>query len=96
MNKGLDTPRAVALAIDPQKPSTLYLASVAASGSDAFVTKINSAGNALLYSTFIGGGLALLKIFPTVTVRLLASLVDSAANAYVTGLTASAGFPGHS
>jgi Beta-propeller repeat/Abnormal spindle-like microcephaly-assoc'd, ASPM-SPD-2-Hydin len=51
---------------------------------DAFVTKINSAGSALVYSTYLGGsdneyseGLA----------------VDSAGNAYVTGPTLSLDFP---
>ncbi len=51
---------------------------------DTFVTKINSAGSALVYSTFLGGsggeqgwGIA----------------VDGAGNAYVTGLTTSTDFP---
>ena len=51
---------------------------------DAFVTKLNAAGTALLYSTFLGGsdsdgafGLA----------------VNSAGNAYVTGFSASLNFP---
>lgn len=53
-------------------------------GSDAFVTKINAAGNAIVFSTYLGGsaddaghGIA----------------VDSAGNAYVTGETASVNFP---
>jgi Bacterial Ig-like domain (group 3)/Beta-propeller repeat len=51
---------------------------------DAFVAKINAAGSALVYSTYLGGsgydsgwGIA----------------VDSAGNAYVTGYTASTDFP---
>jgi hypothetical protein len=51
---------------------------------DAFVTKLNAAGSALVYSTYLGGssgdggaGIA----------------VDSAGNAYVTGWTMSADFP---
>jgi hypothetical protein len=51
---------------------------------DAFVAKLNPAGNALLYSTYFGGdgqenasGIA----------------VDAAGNAYVTGYTGSANFP---
>lgn len=54
------------------------------SGNDAFVTKINAAGSALIYSTYLGGqgadsasGIA----------------VDSAGNAYVTGTTSSQNFP---
>ena len=53
-------------------------------GYDAFVTKLNAFGSALVYSTYLGGntddygyGIA----------------VDSAGNAYVTGFTHSADFP---
>ena len=53
-------------------------------GTDAFVTKLNAAGTALVYSTYLGGsgnddghGIA----------------VDSAGNAYVTGFTISTNFP---
>ena len=53
-------------------------------GFDAFVTKINAEGSALIYSTYLGGasndsgyGIA----------------VDSAGNAHVTGYTASSDFP---
>jgi hypothetical protein len=52
--------------------------------SDAFVTKLNSSGSALIYSTFVGGsdddqgnGIAL----------------DSSGNAYITGSTNSVDFP---
>jgi Beta-propeller repeat/Putative metal-binding motif/Thrombospondin type 3 repeat len=52
--------------------------------TDAFVTKLNAAGTALIYSTYLGGsgtdngnGIAL----------------DSASNAYVTGMTLSSDFP---
>jgi hypothetical protein len=56
-----------------------------AGGGDAFLTKLNPAGSALLYSTYIGGtdnqsfgnGVA----------------VDGSGNAYVTGYTNSGGFP---
>jgi hypothetical protein len=53
-------------------------------GIDAFVTKLNAAGSALVYSTYLGGsnydyayGIA----------------IDAPGNAYVTGLTDSADFP---
>ena len=53
-------------------------------GTDAFVTKLDPSGSALVYSTFLGGnntdeghGIAL----------------DAAGSAYVTGVTASADFP---
>ncbi|WP_336247823.1 SBBP repeat-containing protein [Methanothrix soehngenii] len=55
-----------------------------AGSNDAFIAKINSAGSALSYSTYIGGssddygeGIA----------------VDSSGNAYITGYTGSANFP---
>jgi RHS repeat-associated protein len=55
-----------------------------AGGNDVFVSKMNAAGTALLYSTYLGGsagdagyGIA----------------VDSAGDAYVTGTTASSDFP---
>ncbi len=52
--------------------------------SDAFISKINPAGTALLYSTYLGG-----------TGRDAGSsiAVDSAGNAYVTGTTLSSDFP---
>ncbi|MFH1825620.1 MAG: SBBP repeat-containing protein [Candidatus Firestonebacteria bacterium] len=53
-------------------------------GYDAFITKINASGNALIYSTYLGGnnwdygyGIA----------------IDSSENAYVTGFTKSTNFP---
>lgn len=52
--------------------------------TDAFVSKVNAAGNALVYSTYLGGrgddaGMAI--------------AIDSAGNAYVTGSAQSADFP---
>jgi Beta-propeller repeat/Dockerin type I domain len=54
------------------------------SGGDAFVTKLNAAGTALIYSTYLGGS-------GVDTGRGIA--VDGSGNAYVTGQTASANFP---
>jgi hypothetical protein len=51
---------------------------------DAFVTKLDAAGSALLYSTFLGGN---------ATDEGRAVALDSSGNAYVTGFTNSAGFP---
>ena len=58
--------------------------STSGGGRDAFVTKINPAGNALVYSTYLGGsgdeigyGIA----------------VDSSGNAYISGTTPSTDFP---
>jgi hypothetical protein len=55
-----------------------------ATDGDAFVTKLNPAGSALVYSTFLGG---------SNTDVGLGIAVDSSGNAYVTGSTASADFP---
>jgi uncharacterized protein (TIGR03437 family) len=53
-------------------------------GGDAFVTKLNPTGSALVYSTFLGG---------ESDDRGTAIAVDSAGNAYVTGTTLSRKFP---
>ena len=60
--------------------------------NDVFVTKLNAAGNALVYSTYLGG---------TVNTHVTGSgddqgksiTVDSSGNAYVTGFTSSTNFP---
>ena len=52
---------------------------------DAFVTKLSSSGNSLVYSTFLGGGDG-----PDLGYGIA---VDGNGNAYVTGLTASWDFP---
>jgi photosystem II stability/assembly factor-like uncharacterized protein len=52
--------------------------------NDAFVTKFDAAGTAILFSTFVGGGLS-------ETARAVA--LDSAGNAYVCGETSSTDFP---
>ena len=51
---------------------------------DAFVAKLNPGGSALLYSTYLGGG-----TFDSGS----GIAVDSAGNAYITGVTGSANFP---
>ena len=53
-------------------------------GGDAFVTKLNSTGTALVYSTFLGG---------SGSDGGLGIAVNSAGNAYVTGSTDSLNFP---
>ena len=54
-------------------------------GQDAFVLKLNAAGDTLLYSTFLGGSGG--------SDTAWAIAVDSAGSAYVTGLASSADFP---
>ncbi len=51
---------------------------------DAFVTKLNTTGTALLYSTFLGGNLS---------DEARGISIDSAGNTYVTGYTSSFDFP---
>jgi uncharacterized repeat protein (TIGR01451 family) len=56
-----------------------------AGGADVFVTKLDASGSALIYSTYLGG--------TGLTDYGLGMAVDSAGNAYVTGLTDSSDFP---
>lgn len=53
-------------------------------GFDAFVTRVNAAGSALIYSTYLGGSGA---------DRGAALALDASGNAYVTGNTTSTNFP---
>ncbi|MBX3083231.1 MAG: SBBP repeat-containing protein [Anaerolineae bacterium] len=55
-----------------------------AGSRDAFVTKLNATGTALVYSTYLGGG------FDDFGYSIA---VDSSGNAYLTGLAASTNFP---
>jgi hypothetical protein len=55
-----------------------------AGGIDAFVTKINAAGNGFVYSTYLGGALG---------DQAQGAATDPSGNAYVTGQTDSTNFP---
>jgi uncharacterized protein (TIGR03437 family) len=55
-----------------------------AASVDAFVTKINPAGSALVYSTYLGG---------SATDYATAIAIDASGNAYVTGIVTSDDFP---
>jgi photosystem II stability/assembly factor-like uncharacterized protein len=90
MNKGFESSLATALVIDPLRPSTVYVALKPPGGYDAFVTKINPAGNSLIYSTFIGGPLA--DNLSVAGAQASGIVVDGAGNAYLTGSTSSNAF----
>ncbi len=58
-------------------------------GNDAFVTKFDPSGSALVYSTYLGGSEPHASFSDTAS----AVAADSAGNAYVTGFTYSTDFP---
>ncbi|OGT27859.1 MAG: hypothetical protein A2Z17_01365, partial [Gammaproteobacteria bacterium RBG_16_66_13] len=72
------------LAASPDFPTANALQPAFGGGEDAFVTKVNAAGSALVYSTFLGG---------SSYDRGLGIAVDGSGNAYVTGFTGSTNFP---
>jgi hypothetical protein len=72
-DSGTPTPSSVPFPTTVGARQTIYKL-----GGDAFVTKLNAAGNALVYSTFLGGG---------GTERGYGIAVDDLGNAYVTGHT---------
>ncbi|HZS08565.1 MAG TPA: SBBP repeat-containing protein [Blastocatellia bacterium] len=65
-------------------PTMSPLQSAPGGANDVFVSKLNSAGSALSYSTYLGGGLDDIGY---------GIAVDGAGNAYVSGVTSSANFP---
>ena len=71
-----------ALVIPRSNPSIVYAGTHG--GGNAFVTKLNARGSALVYSTYLGG-----NNFDAGT----GIAVDSAANAYIAGYTGSPDFP---
>jgi len=83
VSSGLPSGPVNLLVISPAAPATLY-ASGTATGQDAFVAKLNAAGSALLYSTYLGGSSDDIAY---------AIAVDAGGSAYVAGKTTSADFP---
>ncbi len=65
-------------------PTTASAVDRTPQGGDAFVSKVNPAGSALIYSTLLGG---------TASDGATAVQPDAAGNAWVTGITSSADFP---
>jgi len=68
----------------PTTPGAFQTTNVGDGYSDAFVTKLNSSGTALVYSTYLGGSLSDWG---------QAIAIDPSGNAYVTGATQSTNFP---
>jgi hypothetical protein len=68
-------------------PTMNPLQAAYAGNTDAFVTKVNAAGSALVYSTYLGGSGAESLYYPS------SIAVDPAGNAYVAGVTYSTDFP---
>jgi uncharacterized protein (TIGR03437 family) len=64
-----------------------------ASGSDAFVTKLNANGSAIVYSTFLGGNEEENTGLISEPIPIGSIFVDSLGYAYITGKTGSANFP---
>ena len=65
-------------------PTANAIQSTPGGGSDAFVTKLNAAGTALVYSTYLGGGGG---------DEAQDIALDSSGNAYITGDTNATNFP---
>jgi hypothetical protein len=74
----------------PNFPTVGAIQSTRSGGSDAFVTKLNSTGSALSYSTYLGGNGTGSSAFGDSASGIA---VDSSGNAYVTGQTDSTNFP---
>jgi len=68
----------------PVVPTTGALQSTNGGGDDAFVSKLNPTGSALIYSTYLGGS------SDDVSTSIA---IDTAGNAYITGYTDSSNFP---
>jgi uncharacterized repeat protein (TIGR01451 family) len=60
-------------------------------GFDAFVAKLNPAGNAFLYSTYLGGSANESNTSTVTSINPIA--LDALSNAYITGFTSSPNFP---
>ncbi len=70
-------------------PLANAIQSVNGGGQDAFVTKLNPSGSAILYSTYLGGAGGT-QASPE---QANAIAVDASGNAYITGVTNSSNFP---
>jgi len=78
-----------AMAFAPSNNAIAYVGLL--SGADAFVTKLDPSGSSILYSTYLGGGLA--GGNGTKDDNAFSVVVDASGNAYVAGSTTSSDFP---
>jgi photosystem II stability/assembly factor-like uncharacterized protein len=91
-NNGLPYLYVSTVIVNPSKPSTLYLGlQVSPPDDDAFVTKLNPAGNSFVYSTLLGGSSAAGDSSNS-NDEAYAIAIDAVGNAYVTGRTVSPDF----
>jgi hypothetical protein len=83
----------------PVTPGAYQITNNAAANesTNAFVTKLNPTGTALVYSTYLGGSGGVVNVMPTLFHKggdqASGLAIDSSGNVYVTGSTASADFP---
>jgi photosystem II stability/assembly factor-like uncharacterized protein len=82
VNTGLSSNYVLDIAISPLSPQTLYAATFM--NADGFVAKLNRAGSALTYSTFLGG---------RSNDEVNGVAVDLSSNVYLAGTTVSADLP---
>jgi hypothetical protein len=92
MSKGLSRSFFGSLLIDPRNTAQIYLGGNSPRDSDAFVTKINQSGSALVYSTLLGGDPDPNDSSGAGDIGL-GIAVDSVGHAFVTGFTRSLNFP---
>src|ERR1700752_1042099 len=83
-NNGLWSGNVNTLVRHPSNASLIYAGTSTVSSPDAYVTKLNSSGSGLLFSTLVGGSLD--EVGNDVA-------VDSSGNIYVVGQTSSLNFP---
>jgi photosystem II stability/assembly factor-like uncharacterized protein len=81
------------LVIDPVSPTSLYGTVNAAGDLDAFALKLAPAGNAVVYSTLLGGRVSSANSFESRTDNGTAVAVDSQGAAYVAGVSSTSDFP---
>jgi aldose sugar dehydrogenase len=72
-------------------PTVNPLQATLGGGFDAFVAKLNSAGSAFTYSTYLGGSGNENNVSTVTATNPIA--LDSSGNAYITGFTSSTNFP---